>query len=80
MRREENQDSFGVVRHAAFQGFFVADGMGGVKGGAIASRLAISILEQELPSFTGADLTTASLSSLVATINSKIFRSIRSFH
>ncbi len=73
MRREENQDSFGVVRHAVFQGFFVADGMGGVKGGAIASRLAISILEQELPSFTGADLTTASLSSLVATINSKIF-------
>lgn len=73
MRREENQDSFGVVRHAAFQGFFVADGMGGVKGGAIASRLAISILEQELPSLTGADLTPASLSSLVATINSKIF-------
>jgi protein phosphatase len=73
MRREENQDSFGVVRHPAFQGFFVADGMGGGKGGAIASRLAISILEQELPSLTGADLTPASLSSLVATINSKIF-------
>jgi serine/threonine protein phosphatase PrpC len=73
MRREENQDSFGVVRHPAFQGFFVADGMGGVKGGAIASRLAISILEQELPSLTGADLTPASLSALVATINSRIF-------
>lgn len=72
MRREENQDSFGVVRHPGFQGFFVADGMGGVKGGAIASRLAISVLEQALPPL-GAGIKPESLSSVVSTINSKIF-------
>jgi protein phosphatase len=72
MRREENQDSFGVVRHPLFQGFFVADGMGGVKGGAIASRLAISVLEQELSNF-GSSITPDSLTSVVSTINTKIF-------
>lgn len=72
MRREENQDSFGVVRHSAFQGFFVADGMGGVKGGAIASRLAISVLEQALPPL-GAGIKPESLSSVVSTANAKIF-------
>jgi serine/threonine protein phosphatase PrpC len=72
MRREENQDSFGVVRHPSFQGFFVADGMGGVKGGAIASRLAISVLEQDLPTL-GAGINSESLISVVSTINSKIF-------
>jgi len=72
MRREENQDSFGVVRHPSFQGFFVADGMGGVKGGAIASRLAISVLEHDLPALGGA-INPESLSSVVSTVNSKIF-------
>jgi protein phosphatase len=72
MRREENQDSFGVVRHPAFQGFFVADGMGGVKGGAIASRLAISVLEQEFPTL-GASITPETITSVVSTINAKIF-------
>jgi protein phosphatase len=72
MRREENQDSFGVVRHPAFQGFFVADGMGGVKGGAIASRLAISVLDQALPPL-GAGMNPETLSSVVSSINTKIF-------
>jgi protein phosphatase len=72
MRRQENQDSFVVVRHAAFQGFFVADGMGGVKGGAIASRLAVSVLEHELSALRGA-VTSDALISIVSTINSKIF-------
>jgi len=72
MRREENQDSFGVVRHPSFQGFFVADGMGGVKGGAIASRLAISVLDQDLPAL-GNGINSESLISVVSAINSKIF-------
>lgn len=45
-KREENQDSFGIAKSEDFQLFMVADGMGGVKGGAIASRLAIATLEQ----------------------------------
>ncbi len=72
MRREENQDSFGVVRHSSFQGFFVADGMGGVTGGAIASRLAISVLEQDLPAL-GDAINPDTISSVISTINTKIF-------
>ena len=72
MRREENQDSFGVLRHEAFQGFFVADGMGGVKGGAIASRLAISTLEEKLPSL-GVGISPESISTIIAGVNSAIF-------
>lgn len=72
MRREENQDSFGVVRTPSFQGFFVADGMGGVKGGAIASRLAISVLEQDLPAL-GSSVSPEALTSIVGVANAKIF-------
>ncbi|MEN9846925.1 MAG: hypothetical protein RIS36_2072 [Pseudomonadota bacterium] len=72
MRRDENQDSFGVVRTPYFQGFFVADGMGGVKGGAIASRLAISVLEQDLPSL-GSSISQEALTSIVGIANAKIF-------
>jgi serine/threonine protein phosphatase PrpC len=48
MRREENQDSFGVIKRSTFQAFFVADGMGGAQGGATASRMAISTLQEAL--------------------------------
>jgi serine/threonine protein phosphatase PrpC len=72
MRRDENQDAFGVVRHETFQGFFVADGMGGVKGGAIASRLAVSTLQESLPAL-GSGLSPEQISRVVASINSQIF-------
>ena len=48
MRREENQDSYGVIENKAFRFFIVADGMGGVQGGATASKMAVSIVEQFL--------------------------------
>lgn len=35
--RSENQDFFGVVKSDSFQAFFVADGMGGAKGGQVAA-------------------------------------------
>ena len=41
MRRDENQDSFGTAITETRQIYIVADGMGGVKGGAVASQLAI---------------------------------------
>ncbi|RMG42036.1 MAG: Stp1/IreP family PP2C-type Ser/Thr phosphatase [Candidatus Dadabacteria bacterium] len=44
MRREENQDSFGVIENDHFRMFVVADGMGGVKGGAVASSTAVEVL------------------------------------
>jgi protein phosphatase len=48
--RQENQDSFGVVKNSSLKFFMVADGMGGVKGGAIASSLAIKTLESRFES------------------------------
>ncbi len=48
MRREENQDCFGVIKRADFQAFFIADGMGGAQGGATASRMAIGVLQEAL--------------------------------
>lgn len=48
MRREENQDSYGIILGTQYRLFIVADGMGGVQGGAVASNLAISSIEKLL--------------------------------
>ncbi len=48
MRREENQDSFGILEGDGYKLFIVADGMGGVKGGALASSLAIETMKSSL--------------------------------
>jgi len=50
MRREENQDSFGIIEGDGYKLFIVADGMGGVKGGALASSLAIETIKSSLAS------------------------------
>lgn len=50
LRREENQDSYGILEAANFQLFLVADGMGGVRGGAIASQSAIKVITECLRS------------------------------
>ena len=49
-KRSENQDSYGVLKDDNFHLFIVADGMGGAKGGAYASSLAINVLEREISS------------------------------
>src|SRR4051794_9465414 len=72
MRRDENQDSFGIIKGDAFQGYFVADGMGGVHGGAVASRMAISVLEELLPQ-RSSSLSREQLAQAVKIINSRIF-------
>lgn len=72
MRRDENQDAFGVIKHPSFQGFFVADGMGGVNGGAIASRLAISTLQELLPPL-GNLISPSGVAEVVQQINTRIF-------
>jgi serine/threonine protein phosphatase PrpC len=48
MRREENQDSYGIMLGDGYRLFIVADGMGGVKGGSIASNLTIAVIEKTL--------------------------------
>ena len=62
MRREENQDTFGVLSSPDFQIYLVADGMGGVKGGAIASNLAIEVFAESITTTSlagGEDLVSA---------------------
>lgn len=45
-KRTENQDSYGVIKGKGYQILFVADGMGGANGGALASSLAVSSIEK----------------------------------
>lgn len=71
LRREENQDSFGIIETAGFKLYIVADGMGGVKGGGIASNLAINVLKECLEEKT--DLSQAAVTSAVEHANSEIF-------
>lgn len=62
LRREENQDSYGIVSGPTWKLFIVADGMGGVQGGAVASRLVISTVEKNLknaPNLTLEDVVAA---------------------
>jgi serine/threonine protein phosphatase PrpC len=72
MRREENQDSFGVIRREPFHAYFVADGMGGAQGGATASRMAISLLTEALHD-PNARVSPAQLTSVIESINRRIF-------
>lgn len=44
LRREENQDAFGLLETDQFRFFVVADGMGGAQGGAEASQLAVAAI------------------------------------
>jgi serine/threonine protein phosphatase PrpC len=72
LRREENQDSFGVIERPNSRLFIVADGMGGVKGGGIASNLAVATVRERLAeaSAIGRD----ELVSAVEIANAAIFK------
>lgn len=71
MRREENQDSFGVIETPNFRFYIVADGMGGVQGGATASNMAVAIVEEILKSKKEIDQ--HDISEAVAIANKMIF-------
>ena len=71
-RREENQDSFGIFDGAGFRFFLVADGMGGVKGGAIASQLAVATVKESFGRMTALD--SGGIQAVVAAANSAIFQ------
>lgn len=70
-KREENQDAFGSATAERFKFYFVCDGMGGVKGGAVASQLAVSVIERACNERSELDVD--SIRDAVAKANSKIF-------
>lgn len=70
--RQENQDSFGVVKNSALKFFMVADGMGGVKGGAIASSLAIKTIESRFE--TASKISPEDIVTSVHLANAEIFK------
>jgi len=72
MRRDENQDTYGILERESFRFFIVADGMGGAKGGAVASNMAIAIISEQLAN--GSEITIERVSSAVRLANSEIFQ------
>lgn len=71
LRREENQDSYGIIESDNFKLFIVADGMGGVKGGGVASSLAINVLKECLED--KAELNANAICAAVKHANAEIF-------
>lgn len=72
MHREENQDSFGVIKGDDFHAYLVADGMGGAHGGAMASRMAISGMQEGLKK-AGFRVSPSEVVGLIRRINKQIF-------
>lgn len=72
MRRDENQDTYGILECENFRFFIVADGMGGAKGGAVASNMAIAIISDQLTD--GTEITIEKVSTAVRLANSEIFQ------
>jgi serine/threonine protein phosphatase PrpC len=72
MRREENQDCFGVIKRSEYQAFFIADGMGGAQGGATASRMAIATLQEALGA-EGVRISVDFIEQVIQTTNARIF-------
>lgn len=71
-RREENQDYYGIIEGEKYKFFIVADGMGGAKGGATASKLAISVVGEAISEFS--DLHEDSLALAVQRANAQIYQ------
>lgn len=76
-RRESNQDSYAVLRHADLGGtrdalLVVADGMGGVKGGEIASRIVAETITESVQSLSDSLDGTALLTEAIHVANAQV--------
>ncbi|MCL4140691.1 UNVERIFIED_CONTAM: hypothetical protein GTU68_048588, partial [Idotea baltica] len=72
LRRKENQDAYGIAHTAGISFFVVADGMGGARGGATASAIAIQVIVNEAIKQNGI-ITRPSLKKAVETANDAIY-------
>ncbi|MDP1592095.1 MAG: Stp1/IreP family PP2C-type Ser/Thr phosphatase, partial [Prosthecobacter sp.] len=75
--REENQDSYGVIENARCRVFMVADGMGGVKGGKLASSVAVDVITTAL---SGNDVSDAAIRAAIMAANTEVFEKGREDH
>ncbi len=71
-RRNENQDAYGIAHTDELSLFIVADGMGGARGGATASSLAVNVVGRESFDSSG-NLNAATLKTAIEYSNSVIF-------
>jgi protein phosphatase len=71
-RRSENQDAYGIAHSEHVSLFFVADGMGGARGGATASSIAVRVIPDKAFLSSGL-ITEESLRSSIELCNSVIF-------
>ncbi len=71
-RRNENQDAYGIAHTDEISLFIVADGMGGARGGATASSLAVHVVTREAFESSG-KLNAVSLKNSIECANAVIF-------
>ena len=74
LRRTENQDTYGYVRSRLSSLFIVADGMGGARGGATASAIAVDVVCREV---SRKPLTEPTLKQAIEKANRAIFEKSR---
>lgn len=72
LRRNENQDAYGIAHTSATSFFVVADGMGGARGGATASAMAINVIINEAIKQNGI-ITRPSLKHAIEKANEAIY-------
>ena len=73
LRRNENQDSFSIVHSSGTSLYVVADGMGGARGGATASSIAVSVIARHAFTDTGM-ISRPSLKKAIELANTAIFQ------
>lgn len=73
LRRNENQDAYGIAHTAATSLFVVADGMGGARGGATASAMAVHVIINHAIKPNGL-ITRPSLKEAIEKANASIYR------
>ena len=76
--RTENQDSYGSVQTQCGKLIVVCDGMGGLRGGAKASKMAVDVVLEEMQENCKRSNPKYSLKSAIETANEKIWNEGRS--